>query len=387
MNLLMISGDTSAAQGQKGAFYNTLSEFARYWDRVDVITPRVSDFGGLEDLRSLGVFFHPSTLPKILHSNFVLQRGQELARDRNYALIVSHDYGFFLNGIGAAWLSKKIGVPYISEIHHVEGYPRAATLREKFQPTLTWLYVQWAKQRALGFRVVNERELKPLLMKWGVPPKKIYLLYSLYLDFDVFKPTVDFRNLQDFGSLYDVIFVGRLTPNKAPFLFLESLAVASFTRPMRALMVGKGSLKSKIEDHARQLHVNIEFIDWIESPSDLANLYRQSKCLICTSYSEGGPRVVAEALACGVPVITTRVGIAAELVRDSENGFVCDWNAGEIGQRLAQIVADDSLHSRLCENAPRAVERFEKSRVIREYAEGYQSLLKTFGVSKRVFLK
>ena len=86
--------------------------------------------------------------------------------------------------------------------------------------------------------------------------------------------------------------------------------------------------------------------------------------------------MVAEALACGVPVITTRVGLAAELVRDGENGFLCDWNAADVGQRLAQIVSDDSLRSRLSENAPRAVERFEKKRVIKEYAEGYQRLIR-----------
>jgi glycosyltransferase involved in cell wall biosynthesis len=64
------------------------------------------------------------------------------------------------------------------------------------------------------------------------------------------------------------------------------------------------------------------------------------------------------------------------LVRDGENGFLCDWNAAELGQRLVQIISDDSLRIRLSENAPRAVERFEKKRVIQEYAEGYQRLLR-----------
>ncbi len=370
MNLLMISGDTSAAQGELGAFYNTLSEFTQYWERVDVITPPL-DRVGLQDRRGLeNVFFHPSTLPKALHPKFVLQRGQELARERNYDLIVSHDYGFFLNGIGAARLSKKINVPYVSEIHHVEGYPRAATLREKIQPTLTWLYVQWAKHHALGFRIVNERELKPLLKRWGVPDHQLHLLYSLYLDFDVFKPASSQKN-------FDAIFVGRLTPNKSPILFISTLVAANYVlgRKTHALIVGKGSMASEVKRFARQLHLDIEFIDWVESPDDLANLYRQAKCLICSSYSEGGPRVVAEALACGVPVITTRVGLAAELVRDGENGFLCDWNAAELGQRLAQIASDDSLRLRLSENAPRAVERFEKKRVIQEYATGYQRLV------------
>jgi glycosyltransferase involved in cell wall biosynthesis len=379
MNLLMISGDTSAAQGERGAFYNTLSEFARYWDRVDVITPPIKDLSGFQSLIGLAnVFFHPSSLSKALHPKFILRRGQELAHERRYDLIISHDYGFFLNGIGAAWLSKKIGVPYISEIHHVEGHPRAATLRERLQPTLTWLYVQWAKHRALGFRIVNERELKPLLKRWGIPDHQLHLLYSLYLDFDVFKPAADLRNFQDSGSLYDAIFVGRLTPNKLPFLFISTLVAANpaLGRKTRALIVGQGSMAKEVKKFVRDLHLDVEFIDWVESPHDLANLYRQAKCLICTSYSEGGPRVVAEALACGVPVITTRVGLAAELVRDGENGFLCDWNAAELGQRLVQIISGDSLRIRLSENAPRAVQRFEKKRVIKEYAERYQRLLR-----------
>lgn len=39
--LLMISGDRSLAEGKRGAFYNTLEEFRKYWDRIDVICPKV----------------------------------------------------------------------------------------------------------------------------------------------------------------------------------------------------------------------------------------------------------------------------------------------------------------------------------------------------------
>ena len=41
MNLLMLTGDTSLPRGAQGAFYNTLSEFAPYWDKIDVLTPPV----------------------------------------------------------------------------------------------------------------------------------------------------------------------------------------------------------------------------------------------------------------------------------------------------------------------------------------------------------
>ncbi len=384
MNLLMLTGDTSLPRGAQGAFYNTLSEFAPYWDRIDVLTPPVRGVTQYDCFGNVTLF--PSPLPKLAQPLFGWRKGRQLATSRSYHLIVSHDYGLFLNGLGAAWLSRSTGIPYISEIHHVEGFPRAANLRERAQPALTRLYVRWARSRALGFRITNESELKPLLIRWGVPAEKIFLLHSLYLDFDVFRPDAssdDFSRPSEATevattSRYDAIFCGRLVPNKAPFLFLEALALArQRLGSVRGLVVGQGPLGSKMKAQARALGLDVTFIDAVKTQNELAQLYRGSRCLVCASYSEGGPRVVAEALACGVPVITTRVGLAGELVRDGENGFQINWSARELADRLAQIASDDSLRAQLSANAPRAVERFEKTRVIREYAMAYQQLARS----------
>ena len=48
---------------------------------------------------------------------------------RPYGLIVSHDYGVFYNGIGSWLLARRFGVPFVSELHHIEGYPRAVGAR------------------------------------------------------------------------------------------------------------------------------------------------------------------------------------------------------------------------------------------------------------------
>lgn len=357
----MISGDTEAAQGKQGAFYNTLSEFAKYWERVDVLVPPVARVRNFANVN-----FQPTSL-KIAHPFFVRHYGTELMRERHYDLMVSHDYGLFLNGWGARWLSMQSGVPYVSEIHHVDGYPHAATWREHWQPWLTRIYVQNAK--AMAFRVVNTTELKPLLESWGVPAQKILVLPSLYLDFEIFKPLATEKK---FGA----IFVGRLTANKAPFLFLQALALANKSHPVKALVVGRGELRSKLETYAKSLQLEVTFVEWVETPHALAELYRSAKCLVCTSYSEGGPRVVAEALACGTPVVTTPVGITREVVGNNENGFICDWQAPVLAEKINQIISDEALRVRLSQNAPQAVARFEKQKVIREYAEGYQRLVR-----------
>ena len=370
MRLLMLSGDTSVIRGERRAFHNTLSKFSNYWDRIDVLTHRVPGVARHDCFEN--VTFHPSPWGKMMQPFFIWKKGRALAEKWRYDLIISHDYGFFLNGAGARWLSQASGVPYVSEIHHVDGYPRAANMRERLQPWITGRYVRGAMSRALGFRVTNAGELRPLLRSWGVPAEKLLLLYSLYLDFYVFRP-------ENTSIEYDAIFVARLTPNKAPFLFLDGIAAAARKRDgLCALVVGAGPLKARLRARAATLGLaaNVQFRDWVSSPVELADLYRGSRCLICTSFSEGGPRVVAEALACGVPVISTRVGLARELVRDGVNGLHVDWSADEVAVRLELLLSDADLRSRMALAAPRSVERFEKSRVLREYALGYQDLVK-----------
>ena len=368
MNILMMSGDTSVVEGKQGAFYNTLEEFSKYWDKVDIIVPPLASISRHESFRN--VTFYPSPWPKLMQPLFIWSKGLVLASERKYDLIVSHDYGLFLNGRGASRLVRKLGVPHVSEIHHVDGHPRPATIRDRITLWMTRNYVRKMRSSVAGFRITNEVELMPLLVRWGVPDEKIMLLYSLYLDFKVFRP-------QPTQHEFDAIFCGRLVPNKGLGLFLEGLAHAvKKIHNLRVLVIGQGPLAASLSRRTVDLGLaaNVEFRDWIDTPNELADLYRRSRCLICTSLAEGGPRVVAEALACGVPVITTRVGLAGDLVQNGVNGFHIDWSAKDMADRLFQINSDRELRCRLGKSAPDAVRRFEKSRVIGEYAAAYQKL-------------
>jgi glycosyltransferase involved in cell wall biosynthesis len=144
---------------------------------------------------------------------------------------------------------------------------------------------------------------------------------------------------------------------------------------VRAAIVGQGALRGALEQRAKLLRLedSVEWLDWMETAGQVADLYRRARCLVCASYSEGGPRVVAEALACGTPVVSTPVGMAAELVKNDYNGFLVGWTAEAIAERLVCLLADEDLQRRLGEAAPEAVARFEKRRVVREYAEAYRA--------------
>ena len=92
---------------------------------------------------------------------------------------------------------------------------------------------------------------------------------------------------------------------------------------------------------------------------DLPLFLAASDMFVLPSAYEANALVVLEALASGLPVVTTPVGFAPEIIVDGENGFLVDRDAREIGERLAQLADEDDLvaWSRRARGQRRAVRR------------------------------
>ncbi len=70
---------------------------------------------------------------------------------------------------------------------------------------------------------------------------------------------------------------------------------------------------------------------------DLNHWYNRMDAIVCASKSEGGPMMLLEAGAVGVPVISTRVGLAREIIEDDFTGMLVDWNAKSIANAISNI--------------------------------------------------
>src|SRR5689334_343028 len=120
LNLLMLSGDSSAARGRGGAFTDMLRRFSAHWSRIDILTPSAPDAS--ERVLYGNVYVHPSPWHRLWQPLFIRRKGTQLMAERHYDLVTSHDFGFFYNGLGAwALLRNQPDMPLVSEIHHVEG--------------------------------------------------------------------------------------------------------------------------------------------------------------------------------------------------------------------------------------------------------------------------
>ena len=142
----MYSGDSDVARGREGPFHNTLAGLSPRWERIDVITP------GHADARPTTLFgnvhVHPSTRHRFIQRWFVVDKVKELAGQRRYSLAISHDHGIFSNGFAAMTLRSQLGIPYVSEIHHVPGVPRTGSRKERVQKWIARFYVARARRHA-----------------------------------------------------------------------------------------------------------------------------------------------------------------------------------------------------------------------------------------------
>jgi glycosyltransferase involved in cell wall biosynthesis len=255
-------------------------------------------------------------------------------------------------------------------VHHIEGYPLAVTWRERLWRRAAELYFPWMGKRAAAFRVVNS-EVGQTLQTLGVPPSKIRLLYSLYLDFEIYKP-------HDTVKKYDILFVGRLASNKGILVLIEALTQITATHPQVLLAIrGSGALHATIKARiaAAGIEQHVLFLPHVEKADDMAQLYQQARMLVCASTVEGNPRVTIEAMACGVPVISTPVGIMPEVIQHGQNGLLFDGTASELAQNMRLLLDNAGLRDTMGAAGRQAVQRFAADTVIRDYALAYHSLI------------
>jgi len=385
MKLLMITGLGSAkdlASGNKGAFYNTLEEFHKYWDRIDIIAPR-DKRQEIKDKCLFGnVFIHVSPWPLILHPIWFFKKGLEIYKEHKFDLMTVQDFPPFYNGIGARLLSSRIKAPYVLEFHHISGYPKPANLKEKIysKPVLWRLYWKIFGSKARAVRVVNQKQTPDFLKKAGVSEEKIVYIPSMYIDLGIFKP-------MEFEKEYDLIFVGRLEPNKGIELLLEAIKNLKSQIPsLKCLIVGDGPLKKKLLHYCTTaLQANATFYGRAINLREIAELMNKSKILIMPSYNEGGPRVVLEAMACGVPVLATNVGLVPDLAdKNSVNSAlankggikIIDWTAEDIAKKAKELLSNKEERSRLGQAGTDIAKQFEKGAMIKNYAEWLKSLIR-----------
>jgi glycosyltransferase involved in cell wall biosynthesis len=121
-----------------------------------------------------------------------------------------------------------------------------------------------------------------------------------------------------------LVFVGRLDKQKDPLLLIESLKLSVAAVPnLQLAIVGDGVLRSRVQDlvRAHRLTAQVHFLG-VRPPMEIAEILRAADLYVLCSAYEGMPIAMLEALATGLPVVSTDVGEVRLVVRDGINGQI-----------------------------------------------------------------
>lgn len=174
------------------------------------------------------------------------------------------------------------------------------------------------------------------LISWGIPKEKIVLIHT-GVDTKLFNiPTVDKRNKirEKLGLEVNDLVIGSFQKDgigwskgeypkliKGPDIFVKTVELISKHFSVTVILTGPARGYIKKELYKRNIKFKHIFLDHYE---DIVSYYHALDLYIVSSREEGGPKPMIESMACGVPLVTTNVGMADDFIRDKINGGIID---------------------------------------------------------------
>ena len=226
------------------------------------------------------------------------------------------------------------------------------------------------------------------LIKLGIPEGKIEVI-PLGIDTDLFsgsKSEEKERIRQEFGIPLGKVVIGSfqkdgvgwgegLEPKliKGPDIFCDVIEKISKEYDVFVLLTGpaRGYVKKRLKK------ANIPFLHYYyKDLMDVARCYKALDLYLITSRVEGGPQSILETMASGVPLISAKVGMAPDVIRDGDNGFLV--NVGDISnftEKALGVIKDEELARKLSSKGLEEVKKYEWKNIAAEHYKRIYSKL------------
>lgn len=208
-----------------------------------------------------------------------------------------------------------------------------------------------------------------------------YLRIPMGISMEQFKTSKPIHHIKERYHLDDftILFVGRLAEEKGVVYLLEALTMLEKAgKKCKTLIVGTGpvelELKKYIESH--DLGDVVSMVGWIDQAT-LPEYYAAADVFVGPSLREAQGLVFIEALAAGLPIVTTDQGGMKDFIRNGQNGFMVEARSPQaLATALATLYDDRVLLHRLGAYAPMSIqEDYSWDAVIDKYVESWRKYL------------
>lgn len=187
-----------------------------------------------------------------------------------------------------------------------------------------------------------------------------------YVDIDNFKAL---EINKEFGR---IVFVGRLDPVKN----LENLILSLVGLDVTLSVIGEGFMKEKLMSLAERNKVRVNFMGII-AQDKLPEELNKSELFVLPSISEGNPKVLLEAMACGLPCLGSNITSIREIIKDGENGVLTETDPKSIHNALLKLLNNMNLRKEVSEKARQTIlDKFSFEKIIKNEIKLYEEILR-----------
>ena len=270
-------------------------------------------------------YVHKLALYYYLSDFFRALQGFKNQQGLNYDLVHSH---YWLSGRLGSWVQDHWNIPHIVMFHTLGSVKNSAGLADR-EPDLRIATEKKLARISQRILAPTDRE-KENLLKYCQPPAEKIGVVPCGVNLDLFRPMdqAAARRLLGFGEDESIVlYVGRFDPIKGIDRLLEAMAYLKHLKGMRLVIIGGDGPDTPEYQNLRQLsgqfgiQKSVRFVGRVEQ-SKLPPYYSAADALVVPSYYESFGLVGLESLACGTPVVASRVGAMEDIIENGKTGHV-----------------------------------------------------------------
>lgn len=288
----------------------------------------------------------------------------------------------FLTSIPALYIKKWINVPIIVTVNGLPGISWFSGNR--IVDGVGYVYTNLIGKRIIkaadGVRLLSS-SLYGDLLKFGVDGGKMKTIHR-GVDITVFHPYYDEYDVRKELEIKEddifVLFVGRLIKMKGIEYLIRAIKdLIPLYSNLKLVIVGDGDAQEENERMASSIKENVMFTGY---RNDTYRFMCAADIAVLPSLCEGCPNIVLEAMACGTPVIASRVGAVQDIIENDETGIIVEPKDVEgLKKTLVRLMEDRELAKKMGERGRERVEKeFTWDAICRELEKFYRKTIEKY---------
>jgi D-inositol-3-phosphate glycosyltransferase len=329
---------------------------------------------GEEETHKLELYYHLADFTRDIE-NFRRESGLR------YDLIHSH---YWLSGLVGERLQELWDIPHLIGFHTLGAVKNAVGIGEG-EPELRISAERKLVKDCHRIIASTEKGKEDLITYYDAAPEAISII-PCGVNLDLFRPIQRETARCHLGLNGEsiIVFVGRIIPLKGIDSMLKAMTYLEGKQGIKFVVIGgddhSQAEMQRLKNLSRTLRIDesVIFLGSVKQET-LPFFYSAADLCVVPSYYESFGLVVLESLACGTPVVATKVGCAESVIRYGETGYVVtDNDPGSLADKISRLLSTPNGNPDFVHSVRASVAKYSWSNISEAILEEYRSILWDF---------